>query len=135
MAVVYFPEYQTGFGGFGTIFVLTRSEPLAARTAVKRAVHEVDPALPLYNVMTMEERAGAALARQRFATTLLGSFAGMALVLAAVGLYGVMAFSVAQRTREIGLRMALGADAPRVLRGELGQGLTLAGHGMVLGLG
>ena len=135
MADVYYPAYQTGFGGFGTIFVRTRGEPLAVRTAVERAIHEVDPALPLYNVMTMEERAGAALARQRFATTLLGCFAGMALVLAAVGLYGVMAFSVAQRTREIGLRMALGADAPRVLRGVLGQGLTLAGVGIGLGLG
>lgn len=135
MADVYFPAYQTGFGGFGTIFVRTRGEPLAARLAVEREVHAVDPALPLYNVMTMEERAGAALARQRFATTLLGTFAGMALVLAAVGLYGVMAFSVAQRTREIGLRMALGADAPRVLRGVLGQGLALAGIGILLGLG
>lgn len=134
MADVYFPAYQTGFGGFGTLFVRTRENPLALRGAVEREVHAVDPALPLFNVMTMEERAGAALVRQRFAVTLLATFAGMALVLAAIGLYGVMAFSVAQRTREIGLRMALGADAPRVLRGVLAQGLTLAGLGIVLGL-
>jgi putative ABC transport system permease protein len=85
--------------------------------------------------MTMEERAGAALARPRFALSLLGAFATMALVLAAIGLYGVMAFSVAQRTKEIGLRMALGADAPRVLRGVLRQGMGMALVGIVLGLG
>jgi len=134
MADVYFPAYQTGFGGSGTFFIRTLGDPLAMRATAEREIHAVDPALPLYNVMTMEERAGAALARQRFATTLLGTFAGMALVLAAIGLYGVMAFSVAQRTREIGLRMALGADAPRVLRGVLGQGLSLAAIGIVLGL-
>ena len=101
---------------------------------VRRTIHEVDPNIPLFNVMTMEQRAGAALARPRFATTLLGTFAGIALLLAAVGLYGVMAFSVAQRTREIGLRMALGAEQQRVLRGVLRQGLVLALVGIGIGL-
>ena len=135
MADVYYPAYQTTFGGFGTVFVRTRGEPLSARAAVEREIHAIDPNLPLYSVLTMEERAGAALARQRFAATLFGIFATMALILAALGLYGVMAFTVAQRTREIGLRMALGADASRVLRGVVRQGLSLAGIGIAIGLG
>jgi putative ABC transport system permease protein len=134
MPDLYFPAYQTRFGAFGTIFVRTTGDPTAIRAAVEREIRALDPALPLYNVMTMEERAGAALSRQRFSTTLLAVFALLALVLAAVGLYGTMAFSVAQRTREIGLRMALGADAPIVLRRVLGQGLLLAGAGIGLGL-
>jgi putative ABC transport system permease protein len=132
---LYFPAYQTGFGGSGTVFIRTIGDPLQVFDAAQREVRALDPTLPLYSVMTMEERAGAALARPRFAMSLLGAFATMALVLAAVGLYGVMAFSVAQRTKEIGLRMALGADAPRVLLGVLRQGMAMAVVGIVLGLG
>jgi len=131
---LYYPALQSSFGAAGTIFVSTIGDPLEVLEPVRREIHALDPNLPLYNVMTMEERAGAALARPRFATTLLGVFAGMALALAAIGLYGVMAFSVAQRTREIGLRMALGADAGLVLRGVLSQGLMLAAGGIALGL-
>jgi predicted permease len=131
---LYYPALQSSFGLSGTIFLSTIADPLQLAETVRREIHALDPNLPLYNVMTMEERAGAALARPRFATTLLGAFAGMALLLAAIGLYGVMAFSVAQRTREIGLRMALGADGGLVLRGVLRQGIGLAAAGIALGL-
>ncbi len=95
----------------------------------------LDPNLPVFRVMTMGELAGAALARPRFAATLLGGFAGVALLLAALGLYALLAFGVAQQTRELGLRMALGATGTPWCRGVVRRGLLLAGAGIVIGVG
>ena len=101
---------------------------------LKAMVWKVDPSIPVTKVRTMSEVMSTSLATQRFNTVLLGIFAGVALLLATVGLYGVLAFSVAQRTREIGIRMALGAQARDVLRLVLRQGLTLSLLGVAAGI-
>jgi putative ABC transport system permease protein len=101
---------------------------------IKPMVWKVDPSIPVTKVRTMSEVMSISLAAQRFNTLLLGVFAGVALLLATVGLYGVLAFSVAQRTREIGIRMALGAQARDVMRLVLRQGLTLSLLGVGAGI-
>jgi len=102
--------------------------------AVRRELAEIDPALPLANIRTMQELLSAAQSRPRFLTLLLTLFAGVALILAAVGIYGVIAYSVAQRTKEFGLRMALGAQPGDVLGIVLGRGMMLALFGIGIGL-
>jgi putative ABC transport system permease protein len=103
-------------------------------TQLKKMVWQVDPSIPVTQVRPMSEVLSVSLAAQRFNTLLLGVFAGVALLLASVGLYGVLAFSVAQRTREIGIRMALGAQAGNVLRLILRQGLALSVLGVAVGI-
>jgi predicted permease len=119
----------------GEIAVRTGSaHPENLLAAIQAAIHRVDPSLPLYDIKTMEQRVDSSLVGRRFLVVLLSTFAGLALLLAAIGLYGVISYSVRLRTRELGIRVALGADRDDVLHMILGQGVRLAGLGLGLGL-
>ncbi|HEV2423858.1 MAG TPA: ABC transporter permease [Terriglobia bacterium] len=117
-----------------TLILRTSSDPLSAVPAARHAIESVDPELPLYDVASMEQLIYNSVSEPRFNTTLLAIFAGLALVLATVGIYGVMSYTVTQRTHEIGIRMALGARSGDVLRSVIAQGALRAGAGIVLGL-
>jgi putative ABC transport system permease protein len=103
--------------------------------AIKKAVYGGGTEQPVYNVQTMQEFASQSMASQRFPMILLGAFAGLALLLASVGIYGVISYSVAQRVHEIGIRIALGAQPRDVLRLVVGQGAKLALAGVGIGVG
>jgi predicted permease len=129
----YVPESQMPLDSM-TLVVKTASDPHGIVSAVREEVRNMDKDLPLYNIQTMDEYLSAAVAQPRLTTLLLVIFAGLALALTAIGLYGVMSYSVAQRTHEIGIRMALGAQPADVLRLVVKQGMTLAGIGVGIGL-
>jgi predicted permease len=116
------------------VFVRTTGEPAAVAGAVRRAIAEVEPDLPIAELVPLEELVSRTLVRPRLFASLLAVFSGLALVLAVVGLYGVVSFAVAQRTREIAVRMALGAAQASVLRLVLGRAVRLSGLGLALGL-
>ena len=117
------------------IVVRTGPSPLSLSQSLEEAVHAADPDLPTGHIQSMEQILSASLAFNKFLMTLMSVFAGLALVLAAVGIYGVMAYSVSQRTHEIGIRMALGARPGEILRMIIGQGMLITLCGLVLGLG
>jgi predicted permease len=116
------------------VVVRTTGAPMTAAPAVRGEVRALDPSLPIANVRPMTDVVAASLATPRLTGFLLGAFAVIALLLAAVGIYGVLAYLVSRRTHEIGIRLAIGADRGHVLRMVLGQGMTLAGIGLAAGV-
>jgi putative ABC transport system permease protein len=131
---MFFAEGQSGNGSM-TYFVRTNGDPDALLPAVQRTIWDEAPLQTFYQTGTLDALVGATLTGRRFTLLLIAIFAGLALLMAAVGIYGVISFAVTQRTHEVGIRMALGADRWAVTRMILGQGLGLAGAGVTLGLG
>jgi putative ABC transport system permease protein len=131
---IYASFAQISFGANATLVVRTNVEPASLSESLRRAVHETSADAPVSNIQTMTQVMAVSTAQRRFNTILMTIFAGVALVMATIGLYGVISYSVAQRTQEIGIRMALGAQAGHVLRMVLWSGFKLALAGVIFGL-
>ncbi|PYS88842.1 MAG: hypothetical protein DMF64_19435 [Acidobacteria bacterium] len=131
----YVPNLQVPVGTMTLVVRTKTNDPTSVAASLREVVQQLDKDLPLYEVRTMESRVADSVARQRFSMTLIVAFAWLALALAAVGIFSVMSFLVAQRTHEIGVRMALGAQASDILRMIMRHGMALTLIGVAIGLG
>ena len=128
---IYFPSLRLGYSN---LVIRTATDPVSLAAAVRKEVMAIDPNQPVANIKTMEQWVSESVAQPRFRTLLLSVFAAVALLLSVVGIYGVMSYVVTQRTHEVGIRMALGAQSRDVVRLVVGQGMKLALVGVMIGL-
>jgi predicted permease len=134
LAHAQLPEHIGGAPRGMTLVVKTEGNPLAIAGSLRDAVRAIDRNLPVSDIRTLDDVAASALAQPRFVTFLLALFAATALTLAAIGIYGTISLLVSERTQEMGIRLALGADRPAILKLVLGQGAVLTAIGLVAGL-